>query len=98
VLDKLRRMPIQRWKFKDDRKHWHVGPVAQDFHDIFNFGYECTRIPNLDGLALRAAQELDIFVQKHEEKIETHDKCISMLKQKLQKLECEMAAIREMIN
>jgi hypothetical protein len=98
VLDKLRRMPIQRWKFKDDNTLWHVGPMAQDFHDIFNFGYECTKIPNLDGLALRAAQELDVFVQKHEEKIDKHDKCIADLKSKLQKLECEMAALREMIN
>ena len=98
ILPSLRKMPLGDWKFKgsDDCR---IGAIAQDFSCYFQkYSQNDKTVPNMEGLALKGVQELDIFVQKHESKVETHDKCISMLKQKLQKLECEMAAIREMIN
>ena len=102
MLEKLRRTPIQRWKFKSDPNHWHVGFMAQDFFKEFNFGYECTVVPNLDGLALRGVQELDEIVQsfktKAESRLDSLEKKNAALVKRLQKLECEMAAIREMIN
>ena len=102
MLEKLRRTPIQRWKFKSDPQHWHVGFMAQDFFKEFNFGYECTVVPNLDGLALRGVQELDEIVQsfktKAESRLDSLEKKNAALVKRLQNLECEMAAIREMIN
>ncbi len=93
VLELLRQMPITKWRFKDS-KDYQVGPMAQDFNDIFrlanNWQTNLT-VGGLDGIALKAIKEVD-------ENVQTHDKCIVMLKEKLQKLECEMAAIREMIN
>jgi len=93
VLHLLRQMPVTKWRFKDG-KDYQIGPMAQDFHNTFRLAHDWQTnltVGGLDGIALKAIKEVD-------ENVQTHDKCIVMLKEKLQKLECEMAAIREMIN
>lgn len=93
VLELLRRMPVTKWRFKDSCDY-RIGPMAQDFNNLFQLNRDWQTnltVSGLDGIALKAIKEVD-------ENVQEHDKCISILKQKLQKLECEMAAIREMIN
>jgi len=93
VLHLLRQMPVTKWRFKDSRDY-RIGPMAQDFNNLFKLNHDWQTnltVSGLDGIALKAVKEVD-------ENVQEHDKCIVMLKEKLQKLECEMAAIREMIN
>ena len=93
VLHLLRQMPVTKWRFKDG-KDYKIGPMAQDFNNLFRLNHDWKTnltVSGLDGIALKAIKEVD-------ENVQTHDKCIVMLKEKLQKLECEMAALREMIN
>jgi hypothetical protein len=93
ILCNLRQLPITKWRFKDS-KNYQIGPMAQDFNEIFKLNHDWQTnltVGGLDGIALKAIKEVD-------ENVQAHDKCIADLKQKLQKLECEMAAIREMIN
>jgi hypothetical protein len=90
VLHYLRSLPITKWRFKDG-ENYHVGPMAQDFQRVFNFSKEDKTVYGLDGIALKGVQELD-------ECVTTLKNDNDAIRAKLQKLECEMAAIREMIN
>jgi hypothetical protein len=90
VLHYLRSLPITKWRFKDG-EDYHVGPMAQDFQRVFNFSKEDKTVYGLDGIALKGVQELD-------ECVTTLKNDNAAIRAKLQKLECEMAAIREMIN
>jgi predicted phage tail protein len=93
VLHTLRQMPITMWRFKDS-KDYHIGPMAQDFNKAFRLAHDWQTnltVGGLDGIALKAVKEVDENVQKLE-------KDNAAIRLKLQKLECEMAALREMIN
>jgi predicted phage tail protein len=86
VLPALRKTPIAKWRYKDS-KNYQFGPVAQDFNPAFQLVCDWQTnltVSNLDGIALRGVQELD--------------ECITSLQCKIQKLECEFAAIKERIN
>ena len=86
VLPALRQMPVTKWRFCDSQD-FQIGPVAQDFNCAFKLSHDWQTnltVSGLDGIALRGVQELD--------------ECITSLQCKIQKLECEMAALREMIN
>ena len=61
VLAKVRQLPIQNWKLKDeDGNVRHVGPVAQDFHAAFQLGSDERFIHTGDavGVSLVAIQAL----------------------------------------
>ena len=100
VLHLLRSMAVKKWRFKDS-PDYQIGPMAQDFNSTFKLAHDWQTnltVGGLAGIALRAIQEVD-------ENVQGLDKCVTTLKNdnaailaKLQKLECEMAAIREMIN
>lgn len=61
VLDKVSSLPIKEWTYKhedDDVKH--VGPMAEDFHEVFGLGSSPKGIASLDsaGVALASIQAL----------------------------------------
>jgi hypothetical protein len=60
ILDKVSQLHIQRWHYIADRDATtHIGPVAQDFHQLFGVGDDTT-ISTIDpsGVALLAIQAL----------------------------------------
>jgi hypothetical protein len=61
ILDKVTRLPLSEWSYKDDPATRHIGPVAQDFHAAFNIGTDDKHIAPLDegGVALAAIQGLN---------------------------------------
>ena len=62
VLTRLRQLPLTRWRYKADAAQArHLGPMAQDFHRLFQLGQDSTSIGTVDadGVALAAAQALD---------------------------------------
>ena len=60
VLDKVARLPIDRWSYKSERGVRHVGPMAQDFYAAFGVGPDDKHITSLDedGVALAAIKGL----------------------------------------
>lgn len=61
LLDKIAALPITRWNYKSESDDvTHIGPVAQDFHDLFGVGNDDKSIATLDeaGIALAAIQAL----------------------------------------
>jgi hypothetical protein len=60
VLDKVARLPIDRWSYKSERGVRHVGPMAQDFYAAFGVGADDKHITSIDedGVALAAIKAL----------------------------------------
>ena len=60
VLDKVSRLPIERWSYKSERGVRHVGPMAQDFYAAFGVGPDDKHITSIDedGVALAAIKGL----------------------------------------
>ena len=88
VLEKLARMPVQRWNYKceDDQSTPHLGPMAQDFKAAFFPGRDDKVITTLefDGVELAAIQGLN---QKLEAEAKAKDARIAALEQRLSALE-----------
>ena len=61
ILEKVARLPITEWSYKEDATTRHIGPVAQDFYAAFNIGTDEKHIAPLDegGVALAAIQGLN---------------------------------------
>ena len=66
VLDKLVAMPVMTWFYKDNHDDGkHIGPVAEDFAEVFGFGGNEKYIGTVDesGVALAAIQGLNKKVE-----------------------------------
>lgn len=58
VTDKLKTLPIYRWKYKGD-KNAHIGPMAEDFQKTFGVGDGVTLNPiDLFGVMLASMKEM----------------------------------------
>jgi hypothetical protein len=81
VLQKIGALNIQRWKYKGTNEY-HIGPTAQEFHQLFNVGLDDKSISTIDpsGVALVAIQEL---IRQNEE-LQTEN---AKLKERLVRIE-----------
>lgn len=72
-LRKVSALPITTWQYHDeDASVRHIGPMAQDFHEMFALGGPATSIGTVDadGVALAAIQGLHRLVLDKDAKIE----------------------------
>ena len=86
VLEKVLRLPIQEWNFIGYTSR-HIGPMAQDFHELFPLqGSSETMLSDgdLHGIALSALQGLN---QKLEDQLQQKDAEIAALEERLERLE-----------
>jgi hypothetical protein len=61
IIEKLAKLPISRWSYKtQDESIEHIGPMAQDFYELFKIGEDDRHISTLDpsGVALAGLKEL----------------------------------------
>jgi hypothetical protein len=60
VLERVGRLPIQQWSYRNDPDVRHLGPMAQDFRSAFGLGQDERHIAmvDADGVALAAIQAL----------------------------------------
>jgi hypothetical protein len=91
ILDKLSRLPIQRWHYQweaDDAVP-HLGPVAQDFKAAFYPGRDDKTISTLeaDGVALAAIQGLNQKLEETRAEVKRRDAENAELKARLAALE-----------
>jgi trimeric autotransporter adhesin len=72
VLEKVLKLPLAEWSYKEDPTTRHLGPVAQDFHAAFGIGTDEKHIAPLDegGVALAAIQGLNHKVEDRSQKAE----------------------------
>ncbi len=83
LLEKIAGLPVTQWNYKsDDEKAVHIGPVAQDFHEILGIGSDDKTIAALDeaGVSIAAIQQLYFKSQQQGSEIEALKSEISELK------------------
>lgn len=70
ILEKVMQLSISRWKYSGTEEY-HIGPMAQDFHALFNVGTDNVSISTIDpaGVSLAAIQELVIYIRALEQRI-----------------------------
>jgi hypothetical protein len=92
VLERVTRLPITRWNYKEDPGSRHLGPTAQDFHAAFSLGADNRRIATLDanGVALAAIQglnrKLELETQQKDTEIRELKRTVAELKELLNTL------------
>jgi hypothetical protein len=97
ILDRVARLPISEWSYKEDSATRHIGPMAQDFHSAFKVGTDERHIAPIDegGVALAAIQGLNEKVEvkgrKSEDRIQKLELENAELKARLEKLEQRLA-------
>jgi len=73
VLAKVVQMPISTWSYKNEAGDGirHIGPVAQDFKELFNVGYDDKSIATVDadGVAFAAIKGLHEELQVRDARI-----------------------------
>lgn len=82
VLARVEQLPILTWSYEGAPDVRHIGPMAEDFHALFGFGKDDTRIAPSDkaGVALLAIQGLHAVV-------EDKDRQIAELNRRIEELE-----------
>ncbi len=73
LLNKVIGLPITSWQFKDNAAGTrHIGPMAQDFHVLFDVGARETHIAPLDasGVALAAIKGINTKLENNNEKLD----------------------------
>lgn len=73
ILTRVSTLPISTWRYDHSPEVTHIGPMAQDFYEIFGFGHGETTISTTDrdGVALAAIQALYELVQEQQSQIAT---------------------------
>ena len=81
VLAALGQLPIYTWQYIGAAER-HIGPVAEEFHALFGFGQDPTRMApgDLAGVAVAATQAL-------QQKVAEKDREIADLRARLERLE-----------
>ena len=97
LLDKVMRLPISEWSYKDDPTTRHIGPMGQDFYATFNIGTDEKHIAPIDegGVALAAIQGLK---QKLDEELKRRDAENVELKRTVTELKAMIQAITQELN
>ena len=83
ILTAVDSLKISEWQFKnDDSKERHIGPMAEDFEEVFKLGTDGKTIgmTDVNGIALASIQALN-------KKLSAKDTEIKALNERLAKLE-----------
>ncbi len=100
ILDKVARLPISEWSYKEDVATRHVGPVAQDFYSIFNIGTDDKHIAPMDegGVALAAIQGLNQKMNEKDQKLQEQDVQIEKQASELEELRQQVKQLGQIVN
>lgn len=87
VLNKISALNISRWRYKETDEY-HIGPVAEEFHALFNVGSDEQHLSTIDpsGVALAGIQELTKTVQEQKIVIEKQNDELKKLKEQVDAL------------
>jgi hypothetical protein len=86
ILEKVAQLPITEWRYKSDAATPHIGPVAQDFHALFQVGTDDRHIAPIDegGVALAAIQALNQRLAEKDAEIKVLNRRLETLEELLQ--------------
>ena len=78
ILDRIAALPISEWSYTDEDVR-HIGPMAQDFHALFQVGASDVGLSSLDtsGVALAAIKALDAENSQLRDRIERLERALA---------------------
>lgn len=98
VLEKVIALPVGEWSFRDEENgRRHIGPVAEDFAELFPLGGNQAQISVIDanGVAIASIQGLYNVLREKDEAIEQLKATNADLKRRLEDLEAAVAALNK---
>lgn len=88
ILEKLASLNILEWEYKNSDEGKHLGPIAEEFYEVFRLGGDEQYISTVDadGVALAAIQALHQDGKKKQTEIETLRLQLEQLQQQVEEL------------
>lgn len=95
VLRKVSELPVTAWRYGNNARVNHLGPMAQDFHEAFGLGADNQRISTLDadGVALSAVKGLIMELQDRKARSAAQAGRIRQLQSELDALQRQQDAL-----
>lgn len=89
ILEQLLQLDIYTWQYKTDDNITHLGPMAEDFGELFHLGKDNTHLApgDMGGIAFAAIQSLSEKVTDRDQKISALEKENAELSERLERLE-----------
>lgn len=89
ILEQLLQLDIYTWQYKTDDNITHLGPMAEDFGELFHLGKDNTHLApgDMGGIAFAAIQSLSEKVTDRDQKISELEKENAELSERLERLE-----------
>jgi len=90
ILDMVSSLPIYKWNYiNDEASVKHIGPIAEEFYELFRLGSDNKHIASLDtsGIALAAIQALSSELKIKSNQIESLEKKNKQLNDRLAVIE-----------
>lgn len=86
ILAKVLSLPITTWSYKTSDEGTHIGPVAEDFKEVFGYAGDGKSIPTVDadGVALAAIQGLNAKLEAENAELRTR---LERIEQSLSRIE-----------
>jgi len=81
ILEKIKQLPVTKWKYKGTEHEYHYGPMADDFHKLFSVGDDSS-ISDMDktGVLFLGMQQLIKMNDEKDARINELQKQIDELK------------------
>ncbi len=97
ILSRLLQLDIYTWQYNRDENITHLGPMAEDFGDIFGLGKDNKHIApgDMGGIAFAAIQSLNEKVENRDQKINALEKENADLSDRLERLESLVESIMD---
>lgn len=97
VLDAVTDLTVSTWEFKHDSDGRHMGPMAEDFHEVFGLGENDGHIAtvDVDGVVLAAIQGLSEQLDRKDDRISDLEEAHTDLKEENAELRERLAALED---
>jgi hypothetical protein len=99
VLERVLKLPINEWSYNAEGEVRHMGPISEDFYEIFKLGGTDKGLSSVDpaGVALAAIQGMNQELMKRDQRIEQLERSNAMLISKLEELESLRSMVKEVL-
>jgi len=97
ILEKVMNLPVHSWRYTSDQNNSeHIGPMAEDFHELFGIGSERhINLIDTTGITIAALQAVANDYRKHvnelNEKLQSQTDKVSALEQRIDQLSARLA-------
>jgi len=96
LLDKVLQLPIQSWRYSDpDLDAAHIGPMAEDFHEVFGLG-DGRHLDLIDTTGITIAA-LQAATNEYRGRLSYLDRELATYRDRVRELEAALAALRDRV-